>query len=77
MNRAVEIAQFRQRRSASTLKTHIVPDQAVPAGFQLTNNDVAENGWYRSPRFLLTPGGQDYVGVNSYDDESAEHGDSH
>ena len=43
-------------------------DQAFLSGFLLSGGDeVAENAPDRVASFLLGPGGQDYVGYNSYD----------
>jgi hypothetical protein len=45
-----------------------IHDHIVVFASSLTDsNRVAETPAYRPPSFLLGPGGQDYIGQNSYD----------
>ena len=53
--------------SAMVHKTNAVLDRGFLEGLLLTGNEPAETAPYTPPAFLFGPGGQDYVGANSYD----------
>lgn len=50
------------------LTTYAWLDQAFLTAFVLTGSaEIAEDAPHQPARFLFEPGGQDYVGYNSYD----------
>ena len=49
------------------LRSNAVPGRGFLEGLLLTGNETAEKAPYTPAAFLLAPGGQDYVGANSYD----------
>ena len=49
------------------LRSNAVPGRGFLEGLLLMDNETVEEAPYRPSAFLLGPGGQDYVGANSYD----------